>query len=97
MLANNVTFFVFTPQQPLFNMNAMQAPLPPANMPIPDPAILAGMPIPPTASSSQIQASFGNQQQSPIPNFSNLQIGQPPQTLNSLLQQQVLEAFTTST
>jgi len=84
-------------QQPLFNMNAMQAPLPPANMPIPDPAILAGMPIPPTASSSQIQASFGNQQQSPIPNFSNLQVGQPPQILNSLQQQQVLEAFTTST
>merc|ERR1712226_400092 len=78
--------------QPLFNMNAMQAPLPPANMPIPDPAILAGMPIPPTAASSQIPVNFGNQQQNPIPTLSDLQIGQQPQAATSLQHQQATEA-----
>ena len=83
-------------------MNTMQAPMPPPNMPIPDPAILAGMPIPPTANSSQIQTPLINPQQSPIPTFTNLQIGnfagqgQPPSTTTSLQQQQVQEAFTTS-
>jgi len=81
---------------PMFNMSAMQAPLPPANMPIPDPAILAGMPIPPTATSSQIQPPLGNQQQNPIPNFNNLQIGQAPQAVSDLQQQQIQEAFSTS-
>ena len=82
-------------QQPLFNMNAMQAPMPPANMPIPDPAILAGMPIPPTANSSQIHAPHNNLQENTIPHFSNLQIGQsPPTTIG--LQQNVQEAFTPS-
>ena len=80
----------------MFNMSAMQAPLPPANMPIPDPAILAGMPIPPTATSSQIQPPIGNQQQNPIPNFNNLQIGQAPQAVTDLQQQQIQEAFSTS-
>lgn len=83
-------------QQPLFNMSAMQAPLPPANMPIPDPAILAGMPIPPTASSSQIQAPPSNLQQNPIPHFSNMQVGQPPQTTSNLQQQRIQEAFTSA-
>ena len=77
-------------------MNAIQAPLPPANMPIPDPAILAGMPIPPNASSSQIQAPLGSQQQTPIPNFSNLQIGQASPISSLQQQQQVLEAFAPS-
>ena len=74
----------------------MQAPLPPANMPIPDPAILAGMPIPPTASSSQIQAPSTILQQNPITNFSNMQIGQPPQTTSNLQQQRIQEAFTSA-
>ena len=73
-------------------MNAMQAPLPPANMPIPDPAILAGMPIPPTAASSQIPVELGNQQQNPIPTLSDLQIGQQPQAAASLQHQQATEA-----
>ena len=80
----------------MFNMSAMQAPLPPANMPIPDPAILAGMPIPPTATSSQLQASLGSSQQNPIPNFNNLQVGQEPQGVSELQQQQIQEAFSTS-
>ena len=80
----------------MFNMSAMQAPLPPANMPIPDPAILAGMPIPPTASSSQIQTPLGNSQQNPIPTFNNLQIGQQPQAVSNLQQQQIQEAFATT-
>lgn len=81
-------------QPPLFNMSAMQAPLPPANMPIPDPAILAGMPIPPTASSQL--PTLGNSQQNPIPNFNNLQISQEPQVVSDLQQKQIQEAFSTS-
>ena len=81
-------------QPPLFNMSAMQAPLPPANMPIPDPAILVGMPIPPTASSQL--PTLGNSQQNPIPNFNNLQISQEPQVVSDLQQKQIQEAFSTS-
>merc|ERR1719270_3016471 len=47
---------------PMFNMSAMQAPLPPANMPIPEPSLRPELPIPPTATSSQIQPPLGNQQ-----------------------------------
>ena len=54
------------PQQlPLFSGLEMMAPMPPPNFPIPDPAVLAGMPIPPTAPPA-ISAAH------PIPNFSNL-------------------------
>ena len=76
----------------------MQAPLPPANMPIPDPAILAGMPIPPTAASSQIPVDLGNQQQNPIPTLSIFKLGsnlklQLAYSINKLQKQHRLEWF----
>lgn len=86
-------------QPPLFDMSMMQAPMPPANMPIPDPAILAGMPIPPTANSSQALPP-PNSQQNPIPNFSNIQFGTAgegqPITPSLQEQHQIQEPFTTS-
>ena len=45
---------------------AQQFPLPPANMPIPDPAVLAGMPPPPTGlnmSSFMVPTSVGGEEQ----------------------------------
>ena len=82
-------------------MSMMQAPMPPPNMPIPDPAILAGMPIPPTANSSQLLPP-PNSQENPIPNFSNLQFGtaggqgQPINPTSLQQQHQIQESFTTS-
>ncbi len=38
----------------------LTAPLPPPNMPIPDPAVLAGMPMPPTAAAANPIPAFGN-------------------------------------
>lgn len=50
-------------QPPIYRGFEMMAPIPPPNLPIPDPAVLAGLPIPPMAPA--ISAN-------PLPNFSNL-------------------------